>query len=141
KSDTYYAYDPVGNLTNINYPASADVTFGYDALNRVTNMIDAVGTTAYTYTSGGQLLTEDGPFASDTVTNTYANRLRTALALQQPTGAWTNGFTYDAAGRLTNVTSQAGGFGYLLGGTVSASPLAKRITLPNTAYITNVFDN
>ena len=28
----------------------------------------------------GQLLTEDGPFASDTVTNTYANRLRSRIA-------------------------------------------------------------
>jgi len=49
----------------------------------------------YAYTTGNQLWTEDppspglwrarGPFASDTVTNTYVNRLRTGLALQQPT--------------------------------------------------------
>jgi hypothetical protein len=31
------------------------------------------------------------------MTNTYANRLRTGLSLQQPTGLWTNGFAYDAA--------------------------------------------
>jgi hypothetical protein len=53
--------------------------------------------------------------------------LRTALALQQPTITWTNGFKYDPAKRLTNVTSQAGTFGYLLGATAPASPLAKRI--------------
>jgi YD repeat-containing protein len=47
------SYDPVGNLTNINYPTSPDVTFGYDSLNRVTEMVDAVGTTAYGYTAGG----------------------------------------------------------------------------------------
>jgi len=46
------------------------VTFKYDALNRLTNMVDGVGTTLYAYTSGGQLLTEDSPFASNTVTNT-----------------------------------------------------------------------
>src|SRR6266567_9637806 len=68
--------------------------------------------------AAGQLLTEDGPFASDVVTNTYQNRLRTALSLQQPTGAWTNGFIYDAARRLTNVTSPAGAFGYQLASTV-----------------------
>jgi hypothetical protein len=28
-------------------------------------MIDAVGATAFTYSGSGQLLTEDGPFASD----------------------------------------------------------------------------
>jgi YD repeat-containing protein len=27
KSDTFYAYDPVGNLTNIDYPVSHDVSF------------------------------------------------------------------------------------------------------------------
>lgn len=37
-------------------------------------------------------LGEDGPFSSDNVTNSYQNRLRTALALQQPSGLWTNGF-------------------------------------------------
>ncbi len=52
------------------------------------------------------------PFASDTVTNSYVNRLRTSLVLQQPTGLWTNGFTWDAAGRLTNATSRASSFVY-----------------------------
>src|SRR5436190_3589161 len=76
------------------------------------NMVDGIGTTVYSYTAGNQLLTEDGPFASDTVTNTYASRLRVALALQQPTGFWTNGFAYDPARRLTNVTMSAGLFSY-----------------------------
>lgn len=44
-------------------------------LNRLTNMVDGVGTTIYTYTAGSQLSTEDGPWASDTVTNAYSNRL------------------------------------------------------------------
>lgn len=52
-----------------------------EALSRVTNMVDAVGITKYAYTAGGQLWTEDGTFASDTVTNTYQNHLRTALSL------------------------------------------------------------
>src|SRR5215208_4302368 len=71
-------------------------------------VVDAVGTTKYIYTKAAQLLTEDGPFTSDAVTNTYASRLRTALALQQPTGSWTNGFIYDAARRCTNAISPAG---------------------------------
>jgi len=75
-------------------------------------MVDAAGTTRYSYTAGNQLLTEDGPFASDTVTNIYNNRQRVALRLQQPTGVWTNGFGWDAAGRLTNVISPAGAFAY-----------------------------
>jgi hypothetical protein len=63
----------------------------------LTSMMDAVGTTVYSYTSGNQLLTEDGPFASDTVTNAYSNRLRNSLILQQPNGVWTNAFSYDPA--------------------------------------------
>jgi hypothetical protein len=47
------------------------------------------------------------------VANTYIQRMRVALSLQQATGAWTNGFIYDAAGRLTSGTSQAGSFGHL----------------------------
>ena len=108
-------------------------------MNRMTNMVDGVGTTKYTYTAAGQLLTEDGPFASDTVTNVYSNRLRTGLGLQQPTGAWTNGFAYDSVKRLTNVTSPAGAFGYVYeSGLFTHHP--SLVTLPNTSYITNAFD-
>jgi hypothetical protein len=76
-------------------------------------MVDGIGTTKYTYSPAGQLLSEDGPFASDIVTNGYSNRLRTRLSLQQPTGFWTNGLAYDSTKRLTNVISPAGSFGYL----------------------------
>jgi RHS repeat-associated protein len=105
-------------------------------------MVDSVGTNVYAYTAGGELFTEDGPFANDTVTNTYANRLRVALGLQQPSGAWTNGFMYDAASRLTNVTSQAGAFGYnfALAGVTLPGSMIQGISLPNTAFITNEYD-
>src|SRR5579863_9591227 len=88
------------------------MSVGCDALNRLTNMIDGVGTNVYAYNSAGQLYTETGPFADSTVTNIYLNHLRVGLGLQQPTGFWTNAFGYDAARRLTNVTSPAGAFGY-----------------------------
>jgi len=139
KGNTYYGYDSVGNLTNINYPASTYVKFQYDPLNRVTNMVDASGTTKYAYAAGGQLWTEDGPFSSDTVTNTYNNRLRTALSLQQAAGYWTNGFGYDAAKRLTIVTSQAGSFAYAYH--ASRLKLLDKLFLPNTSYITNTYDS
>ena len=71
KGNTKYTFDPVGNLTLVDYPSSTDVTMQYDWLNRLTNMVDAIGTTKYTYTAGNQLLTEDGPFGSDVLTNGY----------------------------------------------------------------------
>jgi RHS repeat-associated protein len=137
KGDTEYVYDPLGNLTNINYPASTDVSFVFDPLNRLTTMVDAAGTTEFTYTASGQLLTEDGPWSSDTITNGYLNHMRTSLILEQPTGIWTNGFRYDSAWRLTNVTSQAGSFDYSHS---YASPLPLKVSLPNTSYITNTYD-
>ncbi|HEY9171723.1 MAG TPA: hypothetical protein VI136_05505, partial [Verrucomicrobiae bacterium] len=87
----------------------------------MTNMVDAVGTTAYGYTPGGRLASEDGPWSSDTVTNGYSSRVRTNLSLQQPAGFWTNAFGYDPALRLTNVASPAGTFAYTLGGASAAS--------------------
>ena len=105
-------------------------------------MVDSVGTTRYTYDAAGQLLTEDGPFTSDTVTNTYSNRQRVALSLQQPTGVWTNGFGWDLAGRLTNVTSPAGAFGYTYTALDSgfSGRLVQQLGLPSGAYITNFYD-
>jgi hypothetical protein len=38
-------------------------------------MVDAAGTTAFTYYAGGLLHTEDGPWTSDTVTYTYMLRI------------------------------------------------------------------
>ena len=140
KGNTGYAFDDVGNLTGIHYPASSSVSFTYDELNRLTQMVDGIGTTAYSYTAGNQLLTEDGPFDSDTVTNTYAYRLRTELDLEEPAGVWTNVFGYDAAKRLTNVISPAGSFGYAFV-PAGVSHHASLVTLPNSAVITNGFDS
>ena len=75
------------------------------------------------------------------MTYTYKNaRLRSGLTLQQPTGSWTNGFTYDAAHRLTNVTSTPGTFAYTYLAS-RPSPLVSRLSLPNTSYITNTYDS
>ena len=72
------------------------------------------------------------------MTNTYVNRLRTALSLQQPTGVWTNALGYDAAKRLTSVISPAGTFTYIYD--AQRLGLVKKLLLPNTSYITNTFD-
>src|SRR5262249_45468034 len=60
KGNTQYQYDNAGNLIKILYPVSTAIVMQYDANNRLTNMTDAVGTTSFTYTDWGALLTEDG---------------------------------------------------------------------------------
>ena len=104
-------------------------------------MVDAVGTTQYTYYAGGLLQSEDGPWSSDTVTYAYNTaRLRSSLSLQQPTGTWTNGFTWDAAVRLSTASSPAGTFAYSYRDS-QPSTLIKKLSLPNTSYITNTYDS
>ena len=112
-------------------------------------MVDAAGTTVYTYYPGGLLWTEDlpapelrqagGPWASDIVTNYYNSaRLRSGLGLARPTGAWTNGFTYDGGHRLATVVSPAGTFTYTYKG---PGNLVTNLALPNSSRITNAFDS
>ncbi len=141
KTNTVYSYDAVGNLTNISYPVSTNISMSYDPLNRLANMVDAAGTTVYAYTSFGALLSEDGPWANDTVSYTYDNgRRRSGLTLLAPNAsAWTQNYGYDSASRMTNITSPAGAFAYAYDATRQLQ--VKKLTLPNTAYISNTFDS
>ena len=43
RGSTAYAYDAVGNLTNVAYPVSHGIALRYDALNRLTNQVDQPG--------------------------------------------------------------------------------------------------
>ena len=75
-----------------------------------------------------------------------ASRQRSGLSLQQPNAsAWTLTYGRDAANRINAVTSPAGAFGYEYAGgadpgVASVAALIKRLTLPNSAVITNQFD-
>ena len=123
----------MGNVLAINYPLTT-INYGYDALNQLTNLVDALGTHAFSYTPGGRLASENGPWANDTVSYGYAQGLRTALAIHTNTVA----YAYDAAWRMTNLTSSlASGFIYQF---VGAGSQVQKIFLPNGAYITNRFD-
>ncbi len=113
KGNSGYGYDAVGNLLTVNYPVSPDLTLAYDAMNRLTNLVDAVGTTRYSYDQAGQVLSEDGPWGSDTVSYSYQHRSRQSLSVQAPNASdWVQSYAYDSARRMTNVTSPAGAFGY-----------------------------
>ncbi len=139
KGDTFYSYDPIGNLTSVDYPGTLlDITLQYDPLDRLTNMLDAVGTTKFTYTDAGQLLSEDGPWANDTVSYGYTHRQRTLMSVLQPNASpWTQSYGYDGISRLSSVASAAGNFdyGYLSG----ISDRVQDLYLPSSA-IYNQYD-
>jgi RHS repeat-associated protein len=140
KGTTTYKFDPVGNLTNVVYPVNTNLVLGYDALNRLTSMVDAVGRTTYGYDAAGQLLSEDGPWADDTVSYGYNNRLRTSLSVLAPNASpWTQSYGYDAARRLQTLTSPAGSFSYTYDATRNLQE--GKLTLPSGAYITNSYDS
>jgi RHS repeat-associated protein len=141
KGATVYAYDALGSLTNIQYPVSSNINLAYDMLNRLTNVVDASGVTTYTWDAASELLSEDGPWTSDVLNYSYTNRLRKGLSLLEPNASpWLQTYAYDAATRLTNITSPAGAFGYQY---VASRPssLVSRLSLPNGSAITNAYDS
>jgi RHS repeat-associated protein len=139
KLNAGYSWDAAGRLTNTTYASSPTISAAYDALGRITNLIDAVGTNIFGYSRLGKLAIEDGPWASDTVSNYFgaADQLQSISIAQPSLSAWTQSFLYDTAGRMTNVTSSAGAFGYSY---VGASPLVQVVMLGGAGAITNVYD-
>ena len=53
--NTGYSYDAAGNLIAGDYTTNSDIRLAYDALKRLTNKLDAVGTTVYRRNSPGLL--------------------------------------------------------------------------------------
>ena len=150
KGDTFYSYDAIGNLTNVDYSGTImDIVMKYDGLNRLTNVVDAVGTTKFGYNDAGQLTSEDGPWADDTVSYSFSAHRRSALSVSQPNAsAWTQGYGYDIYNRLSNIVSAAGNFiyGYWSGGSYSLSDRVQTLGLSGQnyynerSYIYNQFD-
>jgi len=142
--DTVYSYDAGGSLTNAtsaSYSGNVARSYAYDALGRLTSMVDAVGTTSYSYGlpgNGLETIAEDGPWSSDTVTVTNLHGLRSALLVAQPTSSFTTTYGWDASRRMTNVTGGGQTFAYVYPG---SGRLIGRVNLPGGPYITNTFDS
>jgi RHS repeat-associated protein len=120
----FYAYDANGNLTSLSSSTPNGVTnfYQYDALNRLTNVVDnslsiSQKNTAYTYDGVGDLQTLS-----------YPNSL-------------TNLYQYDSLNRLTNLTwkvngAQRGDFSYQLGKAGNRTNLIENV---NSAPRTNAW--
>ena len=55
--DLGYHYDPVGNVKDLTDPTHGNQTFGYDALDRLTQATGTYGTLTYTYNGIGNMTT------------------------------------------------------------------------------------
>lgn len=146
KGTASYIYDAVGRIRTNSYPSIPQVVFSYDARGRLTNMVDAsFGATALTYSDGGQMISEDGPWSNDNLSFGYNARLRNTLKIEAPNSSpWQVSYQYDAGRRLTNVVSGAGAFGYQyhpgFGGSYD-SPLWQTLTFPGGTYVSRTFDS
>lgn len=107
--------EALGRTTSYTYNADNQVTSSTDALNFVTNSYyDALGNlnliidprgkiTSYTYDNLGQLLSQSSP-DTGTTQFSYANNAGLVTSMARSNNIITNS-TYDALGRITNVTS------------------------------------
>jgi YD repeat-containing protein len=78
------------------------------------------------------------------VSYSYSNRRRVGLSLSQRNAdPWNQSYAYDEFARLTNVTSQAGSFGYAYEAPPDLPDMVATLTLPDnggTFYIENQHD-
>jgi RHS repeat-associated protein len=124
---TNYLYFADDNLQRVNYtnivgqplnPSTPSVSYTYDPdYNRVSSVIDGIGTTTYTYNpitvppalGAGQLASIDAPLANDTITFGYdqlgrvTNRSINGIA---NTESW----TFDSLGRVSTDANKLGTF-------------------------------
>lgn len=99
-----YGYDPVNNITSIvnALNTSANQTFSYDSLNRLISASGGYGNLGYSYDAVGNRLNETRNGTTDTYTYPGTNN-----RLQQITRAAGNRtFTYDAAGNPQQRTAE-----------------------------------
>jgi RHS repeat-associated protein len=122
---TIYTFDPRGLVRTVREPSGQLATNFYDARGRLTNRVDAVGSTAYAYDAGNLLLTVkeagrtitrayDGLGRLELYTDGESNQLRytydangNLTRLQYPDGRAVT-HAYDGRNQLTNVTDWAG---------------------------------
>lgn len=106
---TTFGYDNDGNAASINAPVSRNTAESYDALNRVSSIIDpANGLTSLSYDAEDNLTSVTDPRA---LTTSYGHDGFGDLTSQvsPDTGTTTN--TYDAAGNLSTSTDARGAVG------------------------------
>jgi RHS repeat-associated protein len=95
-----YGYNQLDQITGINYPNDADVSFTYDSLRRIDLMVDGTGTTDWTYNDRGFLSALSTPQGNQSYTYDLLGR---RLTMVDSTGSTT--YAYDTYQRPRSVTN------------------------------------
>jgi len=104
-----YAYDSVGNLTNLVYPHGKQVFYAYDAANRLTSVTDWLdNVTTFTWDADNRIT---GILHPNGTVTTYTYDLAGRLLMQQDLASSTNVicqafYVYDAANQITSELRQ-----------------------------------
>ncbi len=134
----------VGLLTNVAYAGTTNTSglkFAYDALNRVTNAVDGWATNVFVYDVLGRVVQAREIQGTFTQTFSYAfdaiGRTTNVTWQAGTNAAVSTVYGYDTLNRITNVTSDAGTFGYEY---VSNGLAVKTLTYPNGDMADYVYD-
>jgi RHS repeat-associated protein len=137
---TYFNDDTIQQTTNDNAPT---VTFAYDSnYNRVSSMVDGIGTTSYTYypvanppaLGANKLQTVDGPLPNHVMATTYSYDQLGRQISQSINGA-VSSVGFDSLGRVNASDNPLGHFGRAY---VSVTPRLQTLTYPvSTAQTAN----
>lgn len=129
-----HEYDNANRLTKVDYYSGTDTTFSYDDADRMTQMVDASGTSSWTYNAADevtQLTTPQG-------TVNYVYKLDGQLEKIQQSGLSDLVYRYDSYGRVDQVTSA---FSEVTGITYDGTgSRVTQKTLPNGNYETYTYD-
>jgi RHS repeat-associated protein len=124
---TNYLYFADDNIQQISYtniagqpltPPTPSVTYSYDPnYNRVSTMVDGIGTTTYAYNpiavpptlGAGQLVSIDAPIANDTITFSY-DQLGRVTNRSVNGAANSETWTFDSLGRVSTDVNKLGTF-------------------------------
>lgn len=106
-NQTVRTYDPNGNLQSVTFVSHAATTvYGYNALNQVTNIVDAMGgVTTIRYDAAGRVMSVTDP---DGVRATFSYDPSGRLVAQVDGTGQRASYFYDANGNLTLTTNQLG---------------------------------
>ena len=142
---TSFKNDPAGLLTNLNYSATntPGVRFSFNSRNQLSWSADCWSTNSYFYDNASRLtnLVEKQGIATQQWAYGYDVLSRLTGITWRITGN-TNVFTtlyyYDALGRMTNIASGAGTFGYSY---TNAGLQISRLSFPNGETVSYSYDS